>query len=80
MVAVVSRVRIESRRSSKTTVTSSSLSNPLSPAIAAILFGKSALEMAQTLIMPRLCQIRAGMHTGDVCSGVVGTDASLLLV
>ena len=68
-------VRIESRRSSKTATTSSSLSNPLSPAIAAILFGKSALEMAQTLIMPNgeLCQIRAGMHTGDVCSGVVGT-------
>ena len=68
-------VRIESRRSSKTATTSSSLSNPLSPAIAAILFGKSALEMAQTLTMPngKLCQIRAGMHTGDVCSGVVGT-------
>ena len=68
-------VRIESRRSSKTATTSSSFSNPLSPAIAAILFGKSALEMAQTLTMPNgeLCQIRAGMHTGDVCSGVVGT-------
>jgi len=68
-------VRIESCRSSKTATTSSSFSNPLSPAIAAILFGKSALEMAQTLTMPNgeLCQIRAGMHTGDVCSGVVGT-------
>ena len=44
-------------------------------ASAAVLFGKSALEMAQTLTMPNgeLCQIRAGMHTGDVCSGVVGT-------
>ena len=32
------------------------------PATAAVLFGKSALEMAQTLIMPNgeLCQIRAG--------------------
>ena len=68
-------VRIESCRSSKTATTSSSFSNPLSPAIAAILFGKSALEMAQTLTMPNgePCQIRAGMHTGDVCSGVVGT-------
>merc|ERR1711907_775549 len=68
-------VRLESCRSSKTATTSSSFSNPLSPAIAAILFGKSALEMAQTLTMPNgeLCQIRAGMHTGDVCSGVVGT-------
>ena len=47
----------------------------LCPATAAILFGKSALAAARTLTMPNSmqCQIRAGVHTGDVCSGVVGT-------
>ena len=57
------------------------ISNPsrtgfsLCPATAAVLFGKSALAEAQTLTMPNSmqCQIRAGVHTGDVCSGVVGT-------
>ena len=45
------------------------------PATAAVLFGKSALAAARTLTMPNSmqCQIRAGVHTGDVCSGVVGT-------
>ena len=44
-------------------------------ATAAVLFGKSALAEARTLTMPNSmqCQIRAGVHTGDVCSGVVGT-------
>ena len=44
-------------------------------ATAAALFGKSALAEARTLTMPNSmqCQIRAGVHTGDVCSGVVGT-------
>merc|ERR1719398_633279 len=47
----------------------------LCPAAATVLFGKSALAEAQTLTMPNSmqCQIRAGVHTGDVCSGVVGT-------
>ena len=47
----------------------------LCPATAAVLFGKSALAEARTLTMPNSmqCQIRAGVHTGDVCSGVVGT-------
>ena len=57
------------------------ISNPsrtgfsLCPATAAVLFGKSALAEARTLTMPNSmqCQIRAGVHTGDVCSGVVGT-------
>ena len=42
---------------------------------AAVLFGKSALAAARTLTMPNSmqCQIRAGVHTGDVCSGVVGS-------
>ncbi|QDZ24227.1 guanylate cyclase [Chloropicon primus] len=41
----------------------------------AILFGKRALEEGSQLMMPngRWCQIRVGAHTGDVCSGVVGT-------
>ena len=42
---------------------------------AAVFFGKSALAAARTLTMPNgmQCQIRAGVHTGDICSGVVGT-------
>ena len=51
------------------------LQNRKSTARAAVLFGKSALAAARTLTMPNSmqCQIRAGVHTGDVCSGVVGT-------
>ena len=53
----------------------SSIGFSLCPATAAVLFGKSALAEARTLTMPNSmqCQIRAGVHTGDVCSGVVGT-------
>ena len=53
----------------------SSTGSCLCPATAAVLFGKSALAAARTLTMPNSmqCQIRAGVHTGDVCSGVVGT-------
>ena len=53
----------------------SSIGSSLCPATAAVLFGKSALAEARTLTMPNSmqCQIRAGVHTGDVCSGVVGT-------
>ena len=53
----------------------SSSDSLLSSAGSAILFGKSALAAARTLTMPNgmQCQIRAGVHTGDVCSGVVGT-------
>ena len=53
----------------------SSTGSSLCPATAAVLFGKSALAEARTLTMPNSmqCQIRAGVHTGDVCSGVVGT-------
>ena len=42
---------------------------------AAVVFGRAALEEARLLTMPNgeRCQIRAGLHTGDVCSGVVGT-------
>merc|ERR1711959_872429 len=42
---------------------------------AAVLFGRSALEAASQIIMPngKPCHIRAGLHTGDVCSGVVGS-------
>ena len=42
---------------------------------AAIVFGKAALSEALTHLMPngKMCVIRAGVHTGDVCSGVVGT-------
>ncbi len=44
-------------------------------ASAAVAFGKAALEEAFRHVMPdgQLCRIRAGVHTGDVCSGVVGS-------
>ena len=46
-----------------------------SDARAAIVFGRAAIGEAQSLTMPngQQCQIRAGVHTGDVCSGVVGS-------
>ena len=46
-----------------------------SDAGAAIAFGRAAIREAQSLTMPngQQCQIRAGVHTGDVCSGVVGS-------
>ncbi len=42
---------------------------------AAVLFGKAALEAAFEHTMPngQRCQIRVGVHTGEVCSGVVGS-------
>ncbi|QDZ24128.1 guanylate cyclase [Chloropicon primus] len=44
-------------------------------ALAAVRFGKEAMEEAALHEMPngKSCQVRAGMHTGDVCSGVVGS-------
>jgi len=44
-------------------------------AIAALRFGVEAIEEAANHWMPNgeRCQIRAGAHTGDVCSGVVGS-------
>ena len=38
-------------------------------------FGEAALSEALIHRMPngKMCEIRAGVHTGDVCSGVVGT-------
>ena len=43
-------------------------------AAAALRFGLEAVREAASLHMPNgeRCQIRVGMHTGDVCSGVVG--------
>ncbi|WZN67086.1 guanylate cyclase [Chloropicon roscoffensis] len=57
---------ISSMLSERTTETS---------ARAAIAFGRAAIGEAQSLTMPngQQCQIRAGVHTGDVCSGVVGS-------
>ena len=50
-------------------------SDSRSSAKAAVAFGKATLEVALRLTMPNgeQCQIRAGVHTGDVCSGVVGS-------
>ena len=44
-------------------------------AIAALRFGVEAIAEAANHWMPNgeRCQIRAGAHTGDVCSGVVGS-------
>ena len=46
-----------------------------SNARAAIVFGRAAIGESQSLTMPngQQCQIRAGVHTGDVCSGVIGS-------
>ena len=45
------------------------------PVRAAVLFGQSALEAASKHNMPNgeACKIRVGIHTGEVCSGVVGS-------
>ena len=42
---------------------------------AAVDFGRAALEAAARMRMPdgEACRIRVGLHTGDVCSGVVGS-------
>ena len=42
---------------------------------AAVIFGRAAVNEALTHRMPNgeMCKIRAGAHTGDVCSGVVGS-------
>merc|ERR1719387_2271418 len=68
-------VRTQSRALAISDPSSIGSSACLCPATAAVLFGKSALAEARTLTMPNSmqCQIRAGVHTGDVCSGVVGT-------
>jgi len=44
-------------------------------ASATVLFGCKALAAASKFVMPNgvRCQIRVGVHTGDVCSGVVGS-------
>ena len=44
-------------------------------AMAAVSFGKAVLDEASNHLMPngKQCQIRVGVHTGEVCSGVVGS-------
>ena len=44
-------------------------------AMAAVSFGKAVLDEASSHLMPNgsWCQIRVGVHTGEVCSGVVGS-------
>ena len=41
----------------------------------AVLFGARALAVAADITMPNgaVCRIRVGAHTGDVCSGIVGS-------
>ena len=64
-------VRIKSKKSSK----DQGRDVGFDAARAAIIFGEAALSEALLYRMPNgeMCQIRAGVHTGDVCSGVVGT-------
>ena len=52
-----------------------SITSKSSTAFSALRFGLEALREAALLHMPNgeSCQIRVGMHTGDVCSGVVGS-------
>merc|ERR1711977_769257 len=49
--------------------------NMYTAAESAVTFGEKALEEAKEHFMPngKPCAIRVGVHTGDVCSGVVGS-------
>merc|ERR1711977_753336 len=49
--------------------------NKYTAAESAVTFGEKALEEAKEHFMPngKPCAIRVGVHTGDVCSGVVGS-------
>merc|ERR1711934_763087 len=71
MSSTTKTVSIKSMRSSK----GSERDVAFDAARAAIIFGEAALSEALTHRMPNgeMCKIRAGAHTGDVCSGVVGT-------
>merc|ERR1711934_598856 len=64
-------ISIKSKQSSK----ASERDVVFDAARAAIIFGQAALSEALTHRMPNgeMCKIRAGVHTGDVCSGVVGS-------
>ena len=75
-------IDMDSRHSESSDEDQSSLSNhssmhsdKYSCANAAVKFGKYALQVAPTHVMPndKICQIRVGVHTGDVASGVVGS-------
>ena len=46
-----------------------------SAASSAVHFGRAAIQQGGSIFMPNgvRCQIRVGVHTGDVCSGVVGS-------
>lgn len=50
--------------------------NKFAWAFSAVQFGFSALDTAASLTMPngKPCEIRVGLHTGNVVSGVVGTS------
>ena len=71
MSSTTKTVSIKSKESSK----ASERDVVFDAARAAIIFGQAALSEALMHHMPngKMCQIRAGVHTGDVCSGVVGT-------
>merc|ERR1719201_49784 len=64
-------ISIKSKQSSK----ASERDVSFDVARAAIIFGQAALSKALMHRMPNgeMCKIRAGVHTGDVCSGVVGS-------
>ena len=75
-------IDMDSRHSESSDEDQSSLSNHSSMhsdkyacAHAAVRFGAQAIDQASKHKMPNgeVCQIRAGVHTGDVASGVVGS-------
>ena len=71
MSSTTKTVSIKSKESSK----ASERDVVFDAARAAMIFGQAALSEALMHHMPngKMCKIRAGVHTGDVCSGVVGT-------
>ena len=60
---------------SQVSLCSVSTTTSFGAAEAAVAFGVAALKTASLISTPdgNPCRIRVGAHTGDVCSGVVGT-------
>lgn len=61
--------------SKSTLITSYATTDAMESAMAAVTFGAIALKEGLLHTMPNgePCQMRAGAHTGDVCSGVIGS-------
>ncbi|QDZ18614.1 guanylate cyclase [Chloropicon primus] len=63
------------RKGTAKSIISCKMTDEVSSAAAAVSFGEAAVRVAREITMPNgeECRIRVGAHTGDVCSGVVGT-------